>query len=153
MATTNPTPPDIAERRATVRRLANQGMSNRAIARQLGIHHRTVARDIDATPAPDTTEPAAPDAPNTAPQDAPPAPTCGAPPAPRLIHTLDPRLIQDLNVLIDRRTGALPAPLARAIRAAADHRRAKMRATAHRISAEEQPARRPDAAPPARVAP
>jgi hypothetical protein len=118
MANTNPTGPlDRVTRRATVRRLADEGKSNRAIARQLGVGKDTVARDLAATPATP--------APDTAPQDATPAPTSGARPAPRLLHPLDPRLIQDLNVLADPRTGALPAPLLRAIRAAADHRRAQ----------------------------
>jgi hypothetical protein len=114
MATTNPTGAlDLAARRATVRQLTDEGHSARAIARRLGIHHKTVARDLAATPAP-----------AEAPQTAPPTPTSGARPAPRLLHPLDPRTIQDLNVLADPRTGQLPAPLLRTIRAAADHRRA-----------------------------
>jgi hypothetical protein len=108
-------PPTLDDRRAIVRQLADDGMSNRAIARRLGIHHATVARDLDAT---------------SAPQTAPPTPTSGARPAPRLLHDLDPRLIQDINVLADPHTGALPAPLVRAIRAAADHRRATWNAMA-----------------------
>jgi hypothetical protein len=40
------------------------------------------------------------------------------------VYRLDTRTVQDLNVLADPVTGALPAPLLRAIRAAADHRRA-----------------------------
>ncbi|MFD8216197.1 helix-turn-helix domain-containing protein [Streptomyces sp. NPDC059697] len=111
MATTNPTGAmPQAERRHRVRQLAEQHLSNREIARRLGIHHRTVARDLAA--------------PAEAPPIAPPAPTSGALPAPRLLHDLDPRLIQDINILADPHTGALPAPLVRAIRAAADHRRA-----------------------------
>ncbi|MFF4962990.1 helix-turn-helix domain-containing protein [Streptomyces sp. NPDC001222] len=129
MATTNPTGAlDLAARCATVRQLADDGMSHRAIARRLGIHHRTVARDFDATPAPAEAPPAAP--------AAPPAPTSGAPSAPRLLHPFDPALIQDLNVLADPRTGALPSPLLRAIHAAADHRRAKMRAAAAHLAFE-----------------
>lgn len=118
MATTNPTGAiPQAERRHRVRQLAAADLSNREIARRLGIHHATVARDLAATPAP---------------QDAPPAPTSGARPAPRLLHPLDPRLIQDINVLADPHTGALPAPLVRAIHAAADHRRATWHAMAQR---------------------
>lgn len=113
MATTNPTGAiPQAERRHRVRQLAAANLSNREIARRLGIHHRTVARDLEAPPAP---------------EQAPPAPTSGAGPAPRLLYPLDPALIQDLNVLADPHTGALPAPLVRAIRAAADHRRAMWR--------------------------
>jgi hypothetical protein len=120
MATTKPTGAmPQAERRRRVRQLAEQHVSNREIARRLGIHHRTVARDLAAPPAP-----------AEAPQTAPPAPTSGARPAPRLLHDLDPRLIQDINVLADPHTGALPAPLVRAIRAAADHRRATWNAMA-----------------------
>jgi hypothetical protein len=122
MATTNPTGAmPQAERRHRVRQLAEQHVSNREIARRLGIHHRTVARDLEAPPAPEQ-----------APQAAPPAPTSGALPAPRLLYPLDPALIQDLNVLADPHTGALPAPLVRAIRAAADHRRATWHAMAQR---------------------
>lgn len=40
------TPAEIADRRATVRRLAQSGASNRAIAQQLGISKDTVARDL-----------------------------------------------------------------------------------------------------------
>jgi hypothetical protein len=118
MANANPTGPlDRATRRATVRRLATEGKSNRAIARQLGVGKDTVARDLAATPAPP--------APGTAPQDATPPATSGAPFTPPIVYRLDPRTVQDLNVLADPRTGALPAPLLRAIRAAADHRRAQ----------------------------
>ncbi|UIX33559.1 helix-turn-helix domain-containing protein [Streptomyces sp. GQFP] len=133
MATTETTGAlDLAERRATVRRLAADSLSNREIARRLGIHHRTVARDLEA-PAPAA-------APQTAPQAAPPAPTSGASPAPRrpsLIKELDPRLIQDLNVLVDRRTGALPAPLDRIVRAYADRTRAAWSAAMERRAEEE----------------
>ncbi|HEY9370789.1 hypothetical protein [Streptomyces sp.] len=41
------TPTEVAQRRANVRRLWRGGASNRAIAEQLGIHHRTVARDLE----------------------------------------------------------------------------------------------------------
>ncbi|MFC8199930.1 helix-turn-helix domain-containing protein [Streptomyces sp. NPDC057298] len=116
MATTETTGAlTLDQRRATVRQLAADDLSNREIARRLGIHHRTVARDLEAP------------APADAPQTAPSAPTSGATPAPRrptLIKELDPRLIQDLNVLVDRRTGALPEPLDRIVRAYADRTRA-----------------------------
>ncbi|MCX5266072.1 helix-turn-helix domain-containing protein [Streptomyces sp. NBC_00199] len=128
MATTNPTGRlTPAERRRRVRQLAAENKSNREIARQLGIHHRTVARDLDAPPAP-----------AEAPQIAPPAPTSGDPRAPRLLHPLEPALIQDLNCLADPRTGALPEPIRRIIRAAADGRRADMLAAARRIADEEE---------------
>ncbi|MEH0470867.1 helix-turn-helix domain-containing protein [Streptomyces sp. B21-097] len=130
MATTNPTGRlTPAERRRRVRQLAAENKSNREIARQLGIHHRTVARDLDA-----------PAAPAEAPQTASPAPTSGAAPAPRrpiLIKELDPRLIQDLNVLVDWRTGALPAPLDRIVRAYADRTRATWHAALERRAREE----------------
>ncbi|MFB6846219.1 helix-turn-helix domain-containing protein [Streptomyces sp. NPDC056373] len=144
MATAKPTDPQLAARRASVRHLADEeGMSHRAIARQLGIHHRTVARDLDAT------APAATAAP--APQTAPPAPTSGAPRAPFLLHELEPSLIQDLNVLTDHRTGTLYAPIRQYLRAAADARRAAMRAWIERQCAtEDAPPRRPDATAPAR---
>ncbi|MFF5790237.1 helix-turn-helix domain-containing protein [Streptomyces sp. NPDC012693] len=99
----------LTERRARARQLHEAGHSNRAIGRQLGIHHRTVATDLLATPAP---------------QDTPPAPTSGDPDAPRQLFTLTRELIQDLNVLADKQSGDLPAPLVRAIHAAADRRRA-----------------------------
>lgn len=130
MATDKPTDPQLAARRATVRRLADEeGMSHRAIARQLGIHHRTVARDLEAT------EPAG--AAPTAPQAAPPAPTSGAPRAPFLLYELEPSLIQDLNVLTDWRTGAMFEPIRRYLRAAANARRADMRAWIERQRADE----------------
>ncbi|MFJ7337865.1 hypothetical protein ACIQUU_32030 [Streptomyces sp. NPDC101116] len=121
MATANPTGAlDRATRRATVRRLADeQGMSARAIARRLKVGKDTVRRDLEAT----------------APTPAPPAPTSGAAPAPRrptLVKELDPRLIQDLNVLVDRRTGALPSPLDRIVRAYADRTRAEWRTSMQR---------------------
>jgi hypothetical protein len=125
MASTNPTgtlPRD--ERRKRVRQLAADKLSNREIARQLGIGKDTVARDLRATEAPQ--------APTPAPHTAPPAMTSGAPFKTRLIRDLDPELIKDLNVLTDRRTGRLPAPLARIIRAAADQRRAAWLSTVQR---------------------
>lgn len=42
------TPTDVAQRRAAVRRLAAQNLSNRAIAEQLGISKDTVRRDLEA---------------------------------------------------------------------------------------------------------
>lgn len=49
------TPTEIAQRRAEVRRLAQTGASNRAIAAQLGIGKDTVARDLAHTePTPET---------------------------------------------------------------------------------------------------
>lgn len=58
---------DVSHRRAEVRRLAQGGASNRAIAAQLNIGKDTVARDLRATEAPQDAPPAPP-----APQDAPP---------------------------------------------------------------------------------
>lgn len=132
MATTNLTPADRATRDAEVHHLAAQHLSHRAIARRLGVHHTTVARILRTTTAPpeDTTP-----APATAPERTTPVASSN-PPAPRLLHPLDPRTIQDLNCLMDPRTGQLPAGLVRAIRTAADHRRASMRATAHRLATE-----------------
>ncbi|MCX5362893.1 hypothetical protein OG864_29785 [Streptomyces sp. NBC_00124] len=114
---------DRATRRATVRQLADEeGLSARAIARQLGIGKDTVRRDLDAT------EPA----------DAAPAPTSGAPIAPYLLYDLEASLIQDLNVLHDARTGALIEPVRRYIRAAANARRADLLRVAQRICAEQE---------------
>jgi len=128
MATTNDTGRlTLDERRAKVRRLAAQSLSNREIARRLGIHHRTVARDLEA-----------PTAPAEAPQPAPPAPTSGAPVAPSLLYDLEPALIQDLNVLHDARTGALIGPVRRYIRAAANARRADLLRVAQQICAERE---------------
>ncbi|MFJ5150854.1 helix-turn-helix domain-containing protein [Streptomyces sp. NPDC088353] len=135
------TPIDDATR-ATVRQLAGKGMSQRAIGRELGIHHSTVARALRATDEPD--EPAdEPDEPRHEPQDAPPhepdepdtappPPTSGAPRTPRLIHDLPGWLVQDLNVLIDPFTGRLDEPVARTIHTAAEQRRATWRANAER---------------------
>ncbi|MFJ9645000.1 helix-turn-helix domain-containing protein [Streptomyces sp. NPDC101206] len=49
------TPAEVAERRATVRQLAQGGASNRQIAAQLGISKDTVARDIAHWNAPPAT--------------------------------------------------------------------------------------------------
>lgn len=46
------TPTEIAQRRATVRRLAQGGASCRAIAAQLGVSKDTVRRDLEAREAP-----------------------------------------------------------------------------------------------------
>jgi hypothetical protein len=54
-------------------------------------------------------------------------PTSGNPVKPWLVHDLNPRLIQDLNLLVDPRTGRLPAPLERAVTIAAAARRAAWR--------------------------
>ncbi|MBM9621012.1 hypothetical protein ACFQ60_22490 [Streptomyces zhihengii] len=57
--TTTPTepcatvPPEVAHRRATVRHLAQQGLSNRAISARLGLSKDMVRRDL-AAPAPPT---------------------------------------------------------------------------------------------------
>ena len=155
MATTNPTrATDRAERTAEVHRLAAQHLSHRAIARRLGIHHTTVGRILSTTTAPratdSTTERTTP-APAGAPKRTT-APTSGDGPAPRLLHPLDPRTIQDLNCLMDARTGALPPALVRAIRTAADEQRARMRAVAHRLAAEHRAAQQSEPEP-AQVAP
>lgn len=133
------TPPAVLEqRRATVRQLHAAGHSNRAIARQLGVSKDAVARDLRATEPPPGEPQAAPDAPPaetavhaTSEPDratpAPPIPTSGNPVKPWLVHDMDPRLVQDLNILIDPRTGRLPAPLERAISIAAAARRAAWR--------------------------
>ncbi|NUK07482.1 hypothetical protein HRW18_05520 [Streptomyces lunaelactis] len=49
------TPTEIAQRRATVRHLAQTGASSRAIAAQLGIGKDTVLRDLAAPDAPPAT--------------------------------------------------------------------------------------------------
>ncbi|RMB83662.1 helix-turn-helix domain-containing protein [Streptomyces shenzhenensis] len=128
MATTETTGAlTLDQRRATVRRLAAEQVSNREIARRLGIHHRTVARDLEA-----------PTAPAEAPQTAPPAPTSGVPRAPRLLYDLEPALIQDLNVLTDPHTGALIAPVRAYLRAAANGRRTALREVARSIGAADE---------------
>lgn len=147
MATTNPTrATDRDDRTARVHHLAAQNLSNRAIGRRLGMHHTTVGRILRTTRAPERTTPEQPErttpAPATTPERTTP-PTSGAAPAPRLLLPLDPDLIQDLNVLRDPRTGALPAPLRAMLRTAADARRTTMRATVHRIAAEERTTGRP----------
>ncbi|MGW8762355.1 helix-turn-helix domain-containing protein [Streptomyces sp. NPDC055815] len=108
------------ERNTRAHQLSADGHSLRAIGRELGIHHVTVARILRTTPAP-----------QGAPEDAPQDPTSGdapapddAPTAPPMHFNLPTELIQDLNVLADKTTGDLPAPLVRAIHAAADRRRA-----------------------------
>ena len=138
MANPNLTPADRAARDAQVHRLAAQHLSHRAIARRVGVHHVTVSRILRTTTAPDT----APEHTTTAPERTSPA-TSGNPPAPRLLHPLDPRTIQDLNCIMDPRTGALPAGLVRAIRAAADHRRTSMHTTAHRLATAERTSEQP----------
>jgi hypothetical protein len=129
MATTHPIDPERTARHAEVRRLADEEqLSNRAIARQLGMHHTTVGRILRTTPAPD----APPEHTTTAPTVRTTPVTSGAGPrTSQLVHELDPRLIQDLNVLMAG-SGALPAPLARAIHAAAQHRRAQWRTAMER---------------------
>ncbi|WP_329622936.1 helix-turn-helix domain-containing protein [Streptomyces sp. NBC_01255] len=112
----------VAERRTRARQLADDGHSNRAIARQLGIHHRTVARDLELTPAPPA---------------APPVPTSGDPSAPRILFNLPPTLVQDLNVIADKQSGDLPAPLVRAIHAAADRHRAAWIHQLRQLAAEQ----------------
>lgn len=129
MATTHLTPAERTARDARAHQLAADGLSNRAIGRQLGISHTTVATILRTTPAPehttlDTVE-------RTTPA------TSGNTRAPRLLHPLDPRTIQDLNCLMDPTTGALPAGLVRAIRTAADHRRTSMRTTAHHLATQQ----------------
>ncbi|MFJ5143294.1 hypothetical protein [Streptomyces sp. NPDC088707] len=115
----------IAERRARARQLNAAGYSNRAIARELRIHHRTVANDLAAPVAPDP---------------APPAPTSGDPTAPPIHFNLPRTLVQDLNVLADKQTGELPAPLVRAIHAAADRRRAAWLRGLEQLATEAPPA-------------
>lgn len=134
MASSNLTPADRATRDARVHHLAAEGHSNRAIGRQLGIHHTTVSTILRTTTPP--VAPTAPAPPATMARTTPA--TSGNPPAPRLLHPLDPSLIQDLNCLMDPWTGALPAPIRRYLRAAADARRTSMAATAHRIATEHR---------------
>ncbi|RSS59563.1 helix-turn-helix domain-containing protein [Streptomyces sp. WAC01280] len=115
----------VEERRTTVRQLDKAGHSNRAIARQLGIHHGTVARDLRSTPEP---------------LDDPQPVTSGEPSTPRLMFPLPPQLIQDLNVLHNHQTDELPAPLVRAIHEAANRKRARWITWLQKQAAE-----RPDA--------
>ncbi|MFJ8146962.1 hypothetical protein ACIQ6R_18070 [Streptomyces sp. NPDC096048] len=124
MASTHLTPAERTARNARIRQLATDGASARTIARQEGIHHTTVVRILRTTP--EQTE-------RTTPA------TSGAAPAPRLLQPLDPRTVQDLNCLMDPRTGALPEPIRRIIRAAADARRTSMRTTAHHLTTEDAP--------------
>ncbi|MFD8611063.1 helix-turn-helix domain-containing protein [Streptomyces sp. NPDC059631] len=142
MATANPTGTSArAERNARVHQLAAEGHSHRAIARQTGVHHTTVARILRTT-----TPPNAP-AEHTAPEQAertttaPPAPTSDdrpAPPRTILLKPIAPALTRDLNVLLDRRTGALPAPLDRIVRAYADRERARWSAALTHHSTDEE---------------
>lgn len=146
MATTNPT------RTADVHRLAAQHLSHRAIARRLGIHHTTVGRILRTTTAPDA--PAAPAPERTTPEQ-PTAPertterTTTATSNDDHTTTEDslfhPRLFNDLCVLIDARTGDLPAPLARIVHQAAEAQRTAWR-TAARAARTTETGRRPDRA-------
>lgn len=155
MATQHLTPADRTARDAQVHHLAAAGHSNRAIGRELGIAHTTVATILRTTPAPARTAPEP--AEHTAPAPAAPVEhttpeTSGNTPTPRLLHPLDARTIQDLNCLMDPTTGQLPAGLVRAIRAAADHRRTSMRTTAHRLATTERTSEQPTTGrPPARA--
>lgn len=156
------TPTNEAERasmRATARRLATQGASQRAIARQLGIHHKTVGAWLAEDTAPE-----APQAPHGARQAAPPA-TRQAPPAPattapvtatwtpppltsgdrwytELLRRPPAWLVQDLNMLL---LDGIPEHVARAIHAAADERRATERATEDAIDRQAATGARHDA--------
>ncbi|MEU2120016.1 helix-turn-helix domain-containing protein [Streptomyces sp. NPDC016459] len=109
----------VEERRTRVHQLHKAGHSNRAIGRELGIHHVTVGRILSATPAPEA---------------APPAPTSGDAGVPPMHFNLTRELIQDLNVLADKKSGDLPAPLVRAIHAAADRRRAEWMHQLHQLA-------------------
>ncbi|MFH9430250.1 helix-turn-helix domain-containing protein [Streptomyces sp. NPDC017615] len=137
MATTHPTTPlDLATRRAAVRQLADiERLSHRAIARRLGIHHNTVARDLAATAEPQA-EPKRAALAAVAPVDTPPPATSPKAPEPTLLRPLAPDLIQDLNILTDPHTGELPEPLRRYIRATANAARADWLAALQR----QQPA-------------
>jgi hypothetical protein len=126
MATTNPT------RTAEVHRLAAQHLSHRAIARRLGIHHTTVGRILRTTTAPDAPERTTPEQP-TAPERTTERTTTVTSNDDRtttddtLFH---PRLFNDLCVLINPRTGDLPAPLARIVHQAAEKQRTAWRTAA-----------------------
>jgi hypothetical protein len=141
MATTHLTPAERTARNARANQLAAAGHSNRAIARELGIAHTTVATILRTTRTPERTtpEPAERTAPEPAVQpERTTAAASGAAPTPRLLHPLDPALIQDLNCLMDPRTGTLPEPIRRILRAAANGRRTSMRTTAHRLTTMER---------------
>ncbi|MYR46611.1 hypothetical protein [Streptomyces sp. SID5910] len=139
MTTTQATRPMTrAERTALVHQLAAAGHSHRAVARQTGMHHTTVGRILRTTPAPAERAPEQAERTTPAPSPAPERTitlTSGVVRAPRLLYPLDPTLIQDLNVLTDPRTGALPDPIRRYLRAAANARRTTMRTTAHHLAA------------------
>lgn len=138
------------ELRVLARQLAANGASHRAIGRDLGIHHNTVARllaedsepdtatseppgapddEQRATPgAPDAQESATPGAPDSEPEratTAPPAPTSGDTRRATLSHPLPDWFTHDLNVLM---TGHFPDDVARHIHHAAEARRAIWRA-------------------------
>ncbi|MFK0069741.1 helix-turn-helix domain-containing protein [Streptomyces sp. NPDC091046] len=152
MATTHLTPAERTTRDDRIRQLAADNLSHRAIARQVGVHHTTVARILRTAPEPTERTTPAPAAP-AAPVERTITLTSGEVRAPRLLHDLDPRTIQDLNCLMDARTGALPEPIRRYLRAAADARRTSLRATAHRFAAEERTAETGRAPSRAQVAP
>ncbi|GHC44398.1 MULTISPECIES: helix-turn-helix domain-containing protein [Streptomyces rochei group] len=156
MARTHLTPAERTARDARIRQLAADDLSHRAIARQVGLHHTTVTRILRTTPAPERTTPEQTERTTPAPAPAPERTTpttSGNTRTPRLLHDLDPRTIQDLNCLMDPRTGALPAPLVRAIRTAADARRTTLRAIAARFGDEERTAETGRAPARAHVAP
>ncbi|MEU8805042.1 helix-turn-helix domain-containing protein [Streptomyces anthocyanicus] len=136
MATTNPTPAERTARDDRIRQLAADNLSHRAIARQVGVHHTTVARILRTTPEPTERTTPAP----AAPVERTITLASGETATPRLLHPLDPHTIQDLNCLMDPTTGDLPEPIRRILRAAANARRTTMRTTAHRFAAEERTA-------------
>jgi Homeodomain-like domain len=123
MATTHPTQHmPAAERRALALRLAADApeRSARSIAQQVGAHHTTVARWLRTT---ERTTPAPEHAPErtTPPTSANTAPTLD-------VMGFDPQVVRDLVILVDLKTGHLPAPLERAIHQWAEHRRSMWRA-------------------------
>jgi hypothetical protein len=131
MATTKPSrTTSHTERTTRVHHLAATGMSNRAIARELGMHHTTVGRILRTTTAPEPTTP-------TPAERTTPA-TSETPRTPWLLRDLEPDLIQDLNILRDPHTGALPAPLRTMLRTAADARRTTILANAQRLADEQE---------------
>ncbi|MFE1070983.1 helix-turn-helix domain-containing protein [Streptomyces sp. NPDC058783] len=139
MASTNLTPADRTTRDARIHQLDADGLSHRAIAREVGVHHTTVSRILRTTPAPEHTTPEPTE--RTIPAPAAPVErtitlTSGEVRTPRLLHPLDPHTVQDLNCLMDPSTGALPEPIRRILRAAANARRTTLRATAHRYANE-----------------